>query len=634
MGKKNEYERQSHFELKYTKGGQSKNALFGDHFIYTQKETNSKIICIEKLYNDRSTLNRSIEEIKKKILNKHDYILNLLDYSVEVQKNWCSTFYLLRVFYEYPDKSLKQMIIEKKQMNDLKEKDFKSEELTHLLYHQISANAYLQENSIPHGDVTPNTIFRTNKGEFKLAFRSNNMSRAEKVQLEKILKREPIYVSPALFSALKRRDLENIKHTRHKSDIYSLGLCILEAGLMHSVQSIYDNDQVNQGLVDNYLNEFEDKFEDNPLLFTSVRKMLENNEEDRADFVSLKEAMPDYEVICDYFYKVEHGLIDEEEEYDESFDDLSPGGNQYNFAPNQNFEVPPQDFHREQIHAESQNQYGGSNPNLKKNSIPQELNNQNQLQNQVSLEMNNYQNKEIEVNNQPQVQNNLQNQQVENTDDFFNFFDEPISKNPYFVKSTPNLQSTPQYTPPQPQYTQPPQYTPAQPQTQPQFQSQPQYKPLQNQPPQNPYQQPQQQFNQSIPQHTIPQQTIPQQTIPQQMIHQNSYQNYQNPQTFQSNPQSQEIKMINGVPHKSVIEIVDDVDQDGYLVQKKIMKYTPVNQSNGQVQQKFSSYSNSTNNNNQMQNSFSTNATPNTNYSNYNNQTINSQPQYLYQQNL
>ena len=92
--------------------------------------------------------------------------------------------------------------------------------------------------------------------------------------------------------------------------------------------------------------------------------------------------------------------------------------------------------------------------------------------------------------------------------------------------------------------------------------------------------------------------------------------------------------MINGVPHKSVIEIVDDVDQDGYLVQKKIMKYTPVNQSNGQVQQKFSSYSNSTNNNNQMQNSFSTNATPNTNYSNYNNQTINSQPQYLYQQNL
>ena len=44
----------------------------------------SKIISIEKIYNDRGSLNRAVEEVKKKILNKHDYILNLLDYSVEV----------------------------------------------------------------------------------------------------------------------------------------------------------------------------------------------------------------------------------------------------------------------------------------------------------------------------------------------------------------------------------------------------------------------------------------------------------------------------------------------------------------------------------------------------------------------
>ena len=46
--------------------------------------------------------------------------------------------------------------------------------------------------------------------------------------------------------------------------------------------------------MENYLIEFEENFEDNPLLFTSVRKMLEFDEEERADFVSLKEAMPDY----------------------------------------------------------------------------------------------------------------------------------------------------------------------------------------------------------------------------------------------------------------------------------------------------------------------------------------------------
>ena len=40
--------------------------------------------------------------------------------------------------------------------------------------------------------------------------------------------------------------------------------------------------------------------------------MLEIDEEERADFISLKEAMPDYEEIKDFFYKVKHNLIDEE----------------------------------------------------------------------------------------------------------------------------------------------------------------------------------------------------------------------------------------------------------------------------------------------------------------------------------
>ncbi len=67
------------------------------------------------MFNDRGTLNRAIEAVKKKMFSKHDYLINLLDYSVEVQKNWCSTFFLLRAFYEYPEKSLKKIILENKE---------------------------------------------------------------------------------------------------------------------------------------------------------------------------------------------------------------------------------------------------------------------------------------------------------------------------------------------------------------------------------------------------------------------------------------------------------------------------------------------------------------------------------------
>lgn len=48
-----------------------------------------------------------------------------------------------------------------------------SEQLTHLLYHQVFANAQLQENSTFHGDINPNLIFRDNKGDFKLLVKRN-----------------------------------------------------------------------------------------------------------------------------------------------------------------------------------------------------------------------------------------------------------------------------------------------------------------------------------------------------------------------------------------------------------------------------------------------------------------------------
>jgi len=42
--------------------------------------------------------------------------------------------------------------------------------------------------------------------------------------------------------------------------------------------------------------------------------MVEIDEEERVEFGSLKEQMPDYEEICDFFYKMNHGLLEDVEE--------------------------------------------------------------------------------------------------------------------------------------------------------------------------------------------------------------------------------------------------------------------------------------------------------------------------------
>ena len=91
-----------------------KSNIFGDHFVYSKKETQQKVICIEKSFGEKRSLEKEIEEIKKQILLKNDYILSILDYSIEIQKSWCATQFVLRVFIEYPEKNLKQLIMEKK----------------------------------------------------------------------------------------------------------------------------------------------------------------------------------------------------------------------------------------------------------------------------------------------------------------------------------------------------------------------------------------------------------------------------------------------------------------------------------------------------------------------------------------
>lgn len=308
MGTDDGLKRKSNYEIQFSKGILKKDDVLGNYFEYTNNKNKTKIICIEKLLNNRQELLKKIEESKKKILNKNENMLNILDFSVEVQKNWCSTFYLLKLFYEFPQNSLKKEISIRKNKN----KNFNMKELTHLLYDIINAGVHLQENNIKHNDICPSLIYLSKKENYKLLLNQKNKKNPERYQLEKMLRNQNYYLSPKLYIALKKRYLDNIKHNSIKSDMFSFGLVILEAGLLKSVRNIYDSSNINKNILDSYLKEFEEKYNNNPLLFSSLRKILEFDEEERPDFISLKEVIPDYDMIKEYFKKLENGELDDE----------------------------------------------------------------------------------------------------------------------------------------------------------------------------------------------------------------------------------------------------------------------------------------------------------------------------------
>lgn len=71
-------------------------------------------------------------------------------------------------------------------------------------------------------------------------------------------------------------------------------------------------DSVEERLLKSLLEEFEFKFPSNPLVSSSLKKMLEVDEEFRIDFIGLKELIPPYEQIKSYFQKLERGEVKHE----------------------------------------------------------------------------------------------------------------------------------------------------------------------------------------------------------------------------------------------------------------------------------------------------------------------------------
>ena len=92
-----------------------------------------------------------------------------------------------------------------------------------------------------HADIRPSLIgvpVQRNEN-FIILDRLGDSSSPEVVQKKNMNKGKPIYMSPALFKGILN-DKENIKHNPFKSDMFSLGLVLLEAGIFESVQKVYN----------------------------------------------------------------------------------------------------------------------------------------------------------------------------------------------------------------------------------------------------------------------------------------------------------------------------------------------------------------------------------------------------------
>jgi len=158
-------------------------------------------------------------------------------------------------------------------------------ELNQILNQLITSFALLQKNNITHRDIKPQNILIVNDIYKICDFGEAKIISTDGV-IQQSIRGTELYMSPILFKALNSRQIK-VVHNTYKSDVFSLGMCILLAATL-TFQSLYDIRELdNMENVKNILVKYLiAKYSYN--FVGTLLKMLEVNENSRPDFIELE----------------------------------------------------------------------------------------------------------------------------------------------------------------------------------------------------------------------------------------------------------------------------------------------------------------------------------------------------------
>jgi len=102
--KESDYEKTSPIEKSHQRGKQVEDPRFGQVTLYSNPATKSFVAVKERKVTDKAEAGRLIGAARQRLAMNHPNLINLLDYSVTKQSELCSSFYIVRYFFEFPKK--------------------------------------------------------------------------------------------------------------------------------------------------------------------------------------------------------------------------------------------------------------------------------------------------------------------------------------------------------------------------------------------------------------------------------------------------------------------------------------------------------------------------------------------------
>lgn len=274
-----------------------KDKRYGNVTLFINPSTEMYYTRKEKIFKSKTQLSEVVNKINKRINSPNLYFVSPLTYEYDeiFLKEANRKVPILKLFAPFPEENLETELIER-----IKEKrPFNNKEITYLMYDLMLGFYHLQCLNFSHCKFGPEFVAKTTTG---YAILDDPLHYPyDPIDLKK---RKEWYLSPEAYKAALMGHKAGKSYNLVKSDVFSLGLVLLEAAIQMNVDEIYGHPsegELDLDALHHLVEILKARYAENNLLVSTLKKMLTINEEERPDFFEMFERMPPYEMIKNYF---------------------------------------------------------------------------------------------------------------------------------------------------------------------------------------------------------------------------------------------------------------------------------------------------------------------------------------------
>ena len=183
---------------------------------------------------------------------------------------------------ELADKDWEKEIISRRRYH----KYYSEDELINIMWQLVKTLSLLQKNHITHRDIKLQNILLLNN-QYKICDFGEARKLMQKGIIVQPIRGSELYMSPIQFFGLERK-FDYVQHNTYKSDVFSLGMCILFAAnlnddCLYDIRELKDMDKI-KNIVMSYLSRrYSLKF------IHCLLILLEIQEKNRPDFIALED---------------------------------------------------------------------------------------------------------------------------------------------------------------------------------------------------------------------------------------------------------------------------------------------------------------------------------------------------------